>query len=293
MRYHRRFLPLLAVPLLAVAAACGDDSPIPEAAATLPPAASTVPPTTGAPAPSTSYDVPTGADEVVISAGYEGGFAPAGAIFARSPLALISGDGRALSTGPVAAIYPGPLLPNILERSITPDAVQRLVAMADRLGLLADVTYARNDQVADASDTVVDITVGGTTYHHQAYALGIDGDETDPARRNLQEFVAALTDLQSTVGAGALGPDQPYLPANYLIQAMEFDPEALDVDVEPTVEAWPTDAPVRLADALECAVLPAAVARPLFDDATTLTFFTDAGVSYSVAAVQQVPGRTC
>jgi hypothetical protein len=290
---HRRRLLLLTVPLLAVAAACGDDSPIPEAAATLPPVASTVPPTTEAPAPSTSYDVPTGADEVVISAAYEGGFAPPGAIFARTPLALISGDGRALSTGPVTAIYPGPLLPNILERSITPDAVQRLVALADRLGLLADVTYPRNDQIADASDTVVDITVGGTTYHHQAYALGIDENETDPARRNLQEFVTALSDLQTTVGADALGPEQPYAPANYLIQAMAFDPDALSVDVEPTIEAWPADAPVRLADATTCAVLPADVARPLFDDATTLTFFTEAGESYSVAAVQQVPGRTC
>jgi hypothetical protein len=44
------------------------------------------------------------------------------------------------------AIYPGPLLPNIQERSITPAATQQLVALADRLGLLADVTYPGNDQ---------------------------------------------------------------------------------------------------------------------------------------------------
>jgi hypothetical protein len=291
MRHPRRAL-LFAVPLLALAA-CGDDSPAPEAAATLQPAES-VPPTTP-PTPSTptnSYEVPTGADEVVISVSYEGGFAPPGTIFARSPLALVTGDDRVLTTGPVIAIYPGPLLPNILQRSITPAAVQQLVAKADELGLLADVTYARNDLIADAPDTVVDITVGGRTYHHQAYALGID-EETDPARQHLLEFVNAMTDLEGTVGAAALGTDEPYQPADYLIQATPTDPATLDVDIEPTIVPWPQDAPVRLADAAECAVLPADVAGPLFADATTLTFFTDAGVTYAVAAVQQVPGRTC
>ena len=39
------------------------------------------------------------------------------------------------------------------------------------------------------------ITVGGTTYRHQAYALGFD-TEADPARANLAEFVAAMTDLR-------------------------------------------------------------------------------------------------
>jgi hypothetical protein len=291
MRHAGRAL-LLAVPLLAVAG-CGDDSPAPEAAATLPPAETAAATTTPATVATTS-PVPTGADDVVISAAYEGGFAPPSSIFARTPLALITGDGRALASGPVPAIYPGPLLPNIQQRTITPAAVQHLVAEADRLGLLAAVTYSRNDQVADAPDTVVDITVGGRTYHHQAYALGIDGGhEADPARRSLQEFVAALSDLTTTVGAGALGPEEPYEPADYLIQAMPTDPATLDVEVAPTIEAWPADAPVRLADAATCAVVAADVATPLFADANALTFFTDGGVTYSVAAVQRVPGRSC
>ncbi len=40
-------------------------------------------------------------------------------------------------------------------------------------------------------------------------------------------------------------------------------------------------------------MLPADVAAPLFADANALTFFTDAGVTYSVAAVQRLPGRSC
>ena len=229
----------------------------------------------------------------MISVRQEGGFVPPGVLFAATPTALVTGDGHLLSTGPTTMIFPGPLLPNVLTRSITPAAIQQLVAKADQLGLLADIVYSRNDQVADAPDTVVDITVGGRTYHHQVYALGLDVGTADPARQHLQEFVDVMTNVEPTVGAGALGPEQPFAPAQYLIQAMPVDPATLDVDVEPTIVPWPADAPVRLADAAACAVLPADVAAPLFDDATTLTFFTEADVTYAVAAVQQLPGRTC
>ncbi len=283
---------LLALSLLAPAA-CGDD----DAAGTLPPA--TTPTTSPATTPVTtgstgrSYDLATGADDVVISVRYDGGFVPVGAIFTRTPVALITGDGRALTTGPVPAIYPGPLLPNIQERSITPAAIQRLVAMADQLGLLGDVTYPPNDQVADAADTIVDITVGGRTFHHDAYALGIDDTERDAARKRLLDFVNALSNLERTVGAGALGFEQPFRPDHYLIQAVVTDPATSGTDVAPVIVPWPPDSPVRLADATTCAALPTAVAAPLFDDANALTYFTDAGVTYYVAVVQQVPGRTC
>ena len=165
--------------------------------------------------------------------------------------------------------------------------MQQLLARADELGLLADVTYEQPTNIADAPNTVVDLTVGGTTYTHDAYALGIDGEETDAARANLLEFVTALTGLQGSV------PSEAFAPADYLIQATPVDPATLDVDVEPTIVDWPAGAPVRLADAAECAVVPADIGDALFADATTLTFFTDGDVTYSVAAVQQLPARTC
>src|SRR5436190_2194849 len=85
------------------------------------------------------------------------------------------------------------LLPNVLERSITPAGIQALLAKADQLGLLADIEYSRNDQVADAPNTVVEVTVGGRTYRLEAYALGMDGAGTpDAARQHLQEFVDVM-----------------------------------------------------------------------------------------------------
>src|SRR4051794_39090388 len=175
MRHPLRVVLLVAVVELM---ACGDDSPL-DGGATLPPTESTTP----SPA---SYEVATGPEDVVISVRQEGGFVPPGVLFAATPTALVAGDGRLLSTGPTTMIHPGPLLPNLLERSMTPAGIQQLLAKADELGLLADVVYSRNDQIADAPDTVVDITVGGRTHHHQAYALGMAGGPEDPARQHLQ-----------------------------------------------------------------------------------------------------------
>ena len=143
-------------------------------------------------------------------------------IFSRAPLLLVTGDGRVITEGPVPAIYPGPLLPNLVERTITEDGVQTLLAKADELGLLADVEYAGIDQIADAPDTVVRITVDGTTYTHSAYALGFEG-ETDAGRANLFEFVTAATDLAGTVGESELGPEGPMASDTYLMRATPVD----------------------------------------------------------------------
>ena len=263
-------------------AACGDDSPATDAPDTS---------DTLAPIP-TAYDYATGPDDVVIEVGYEGGFVPQELLFTRTPVVMVTGDGRALTTGPVPEIHPGPLLPNLLERSIMAAGTQTLLARADELGLLADVSYTRNDRIADAADTVVTITIDGTTYRHEAYALGMDVED-DPARANLAEFVAAMSDLPTTVGADELGPEQPFATDQYLIKASRVDPATLSTDVEPTIVPWPADAPVRLAAADVCADVPVAEFEPLFAGATTLTFFTEADVTYAVSAVPQVPGRTC
>ncbi len=275
-------------------AACGEASPSADttdgtvAPTTVPP--TTAPPTTAAP---TGYDHPTGADEVVIQVGYEGGFVPVELAFTQPPTLLISGDGRAITQGAVPAIYPGPLLPALVERTISEDGIQTLLAKADELGLLADVEYGDPPTlVTDVPDTVVTITVDGTTYRHVAYALGID-DEPEEARANLFEFVTAATDLTTTVGASELGPEAPMVGDSYLIRAMPVDLATVTTELPPTYVDWPADASVRLADATECAELPAAEGDPLFADATQLTYFNEAGVTYSIAATLRVPGRTC
>jgi hypothetical protein len=295
----RTALALLLAPLsLAVITACGEDEPAAAPSSTVP-AEETLPPvppttetpTTEAPA---GYVVATGSDDVVISVRFEGGFMMQGGAFAQLPNLLVTGDGRALVPGVTTLEYPGPLRMPVMQRTVTPEGVQALLAQADELGLLAEVEYANDMTVADAPDTVVTITVDGVTYEHRAYALDATGTETDEARQALSEFVAAATNLEATVGADELGDEEPFAPEHVLFQAYPQDEEQLaGLEVLPTVVEWPADASAALADAAECASLPADEAAALFDEANQETLFRQDDVVYRLAVIDQLPGRSC
>jgi hypothetical protein len=258
--------------------------------------------TTGEPPPPASGDQHPGDPEaVVLSVTDVGGFVPSDRTFTDLPRLLVTGDGRVIQEGPVMAIYPGPLLPNVLQRSITEAGIQRLIDLADEHGLLVDVTYTRPGNIADAGETIVTITVNGETFEHRAYALGLggapDGGETDAARARLFDFVVAATDLASDPAADEIGPEEPFRSDSYLIRAFEAETREptgdAPIDLEPTLVDWPADAPVRLAAAAECAEVPTDRFARLFEDANQLTRFVDDGVAYSLAVTPRVPGRSC
>ncbi|MGB8859971.1 MAG: hypothetical protein WCC60_11980 [Ilumatobacteraceae bacterium] len=271
---RRSFLAaLIGTPALAaLLAACGDDSHS-----------------------ASEYSVPNDADAVVLRVTYEGGFVPAGTAFVNLPTLLVSGDGRAFRPGPMTEQFPGPLLPAVLERAITSEGIQRILHLADDAGLLAeppDYSLPEGDMVADASDTVVTLTVNGTTYVHRANALGIDSPDgfgSTPARDNLEKFVTLIADLEKVVGADNLGVEQPFVPVHYRFQAMVVDPTQW-TDPAPTVVEWPAATGVTLADATQCATIDAATSETVFQNATQLTFFQEAGLVYQVVAVGVLPG---
>ncbi|MGI9051945.1 MAG: hypothetical protein ACR2HQ_04745 [Ilumatobacteraceae bacterium] len=276
---------LLAVSILFLAS-CGDDDAAP---LDTPPSTVTEPPVSTAAV--SSYAYATGADDVVIEVSYENNFMPPQVLSVTAPVALITGVGRAISTGPTTLQFPGPLLPNLRQQSIRPEGIQALLGEAGELGLLTAVEYVGNDRVTDMANTVVTIAVDGATYEHSAYALDFE-PESDPARAALSQFVATMTDLAGTVG-DELGPDETYEPGAYLVRAQAVDLETMTFEVEPTVVAWPEQAPVRLADVGECAEVPADAVGVVLSEATQLTFYTDGDLTYEVSAVQQYPGRTC
>jgi hypothetical protein len=236
------------------------------------------------------YEHPSGADDVVVRIAYEGGFVPAEMTFLDLPTLLVSGDGHVFVQGPVPEIYPGPLLPNIQVRPVTEAGIQDLLALADENGLLADVEYTNPTNIADAPDTVVEVSANGRTFVHRAYALGID-TETDPTRAALAEFVAQVTGDWLYGDNPELGPEQPYATDTFLIRAAEVGDVA--GDIEPTVVDWPADASVRLIDAGDCAAIPAAELGSLFADANQLTFFAEDGVTYQLTVKPQLPGDSC
>ncbi len=287
---------------LVTLAACGDDTASDDGAGssdgTLPvetvPPVDTQPPVTTTPAPA-GIEHPTGADDVVVRIAYEGGFVPVEYVFRNLPVLLLSGDGRLFQQGAVPEIYPGPLVSPVIERSVTEDGIQDLLTLADEHGLLADVEYTSPTNIADASDTVVEISANGRTYVHRAYALGLIEDEQDPARADLAAFVSAATGGRVTdwlyVDNPELGTEHPFAPDTYLVRALPTTETG--GEIAPTLIDWPADSSIRLADASDCAAIPAAEVEPLFDGATQLTYFVDAGVTYQLSVKPQLPGDAC
>jgi hypothetical protein len=173
---------------------------------------------------------------------------------------------------------------------VTEAGIQELLALADELGLLAAIEYSNPTNIADAPDTVVEISANGETYVHRAYALGLDA-ETDPARAALAEFVTQATGDWLYADNPELGPEAPYATDTFLIRASEVGDYT--GDIEPTVVDWPAEAPVRLADAGECAAVPATAVGDLFADATQLTFFAEDGITYQLTVKPLLPGDGC
>ncbi|MEM8621249.1 MAG: hypothetical protein AAGF73_16140, partial [Actinomycetota bacterium] len=148
----------LAVVGALVLAACGDDDDT--TSETLPPVTegtageSTVPGTEAddSTEPSGEYTYPTGSDDVVVEYAEVGGFTTQAFAFQNPPSVLISGDGLVFGGGATIAVYPGPLVPPVFVRTITPEGIETVLASADQAGLLADVDYDSEEAefVADA-----------------------------------------------------------------------------------------------------------------------------------------------
>ena len=293
---RRTFLSLIAgTPAVAIlAAACGSDSDGDDAAQdqpTLPaPVATDAPPATTAPG-ADSADA-----DVLLEFGNYGGFTTANISFQMQPQVYVTTDNRVITPAATVAIYPGPLVSPSTVRTITPAGVEALLAAAEDAGLFADVEYERNDMVADAGTATLRINVDGTTYVHEAYALGIGGgpDSTpeDPATAALAGFIEQLQDLPSLVGAAELGPEEMYEPTGYQISTMPAG-DLAGYEIEPTVVEWPADTGVELATLGECVEIDRDVIGDLFADATELTFFSEGESVYTVLARPALPGRDC
>jgi hypothetical protein len=292
---RRSFLSAAALaPILAAIAACGDPTPAvhdsgPDSGPGSAPGS--VPGTTPDTAPAAGIQHPTGADDVILKLSYEGGLVPVGFFFVNTPALLVSGDGRVFTPGLVPAIYPGPLLPTLFVRSIDEDGIQAMLGMVKAAGLLAPPPeYPDQQNIADASSTLLTIRAGGGTFVHSAYALGV-GDSETGVRKQLLELVTAISDVDKAAGAAHLGTDRGFVPTVYRLQAHPVDPSQLTgQQPAPTVVEWPAAAGASLASAGTCARVDASVVGSLFLDATQNTFFKEGDIVYEVAVAGVLPG---
>jgi hypothetical protein len=193
--------------------------------------------TGAATSPSPSASAAPAAAGLVLRVEYTGGFVSPSETTGRLPLVSVYADGRVLTEGPVAAIYPGPALPNVQEQHIDRAAVQNLVDRAMAAGV-AETSDLGSPPVADAPSTRFTVVTASDTVVREVYALsetppegaGLT-EEQQAARSKLSDLVTTLTD------AAASGASTPYAPTTIAALATPWvDPQ--DGLAQPDV-VWP------------------------------------------------------
>jgi len=225
-----RILPtLLAISIIAAACTSGSAaSPSP-----------TVAPSAVA-SPAARYDVGTNADQLVLRIATGGGFIGPSADLTRLPPFALYADGRLIVPGATDAIFPGPLLPALVQVQVTPAEIQKILGAADTAGLLGPDASYMNPGVADAGTTTFTTTVDGKTHRISAYALGIGRADTGADAATLQalaDFAARTQDLATLLGR-PVAMDRLYQPTAINIFASAAQPADPSAPT-PAVIAWP------------------------------------------------------
>jgi hypothetical protein len=190
------------------------------------------------PAGSPSATLPEDGDALVLQVSYTGGFLTPEVLAARLPAVSVYADGRVLSEGPEAMIYPGPAWPNVQQQQTDRATVQRLVDHALAAGV-GDTTDLGMPPIADAPSTRFTVTTTAGTTVREVYALreGAGGtagltEEQRAGRARLAELLTELTDLTAT-----LAPATPYEPTAVAALARPWTPDPSVGERAPV--AWP------------------------------------------------------
>ncbi|HLM05871.1 MAG TPA: hypothetical protein VK402_11870 [Blastococcus sp.] len=152
-------------------------------------------------APSSAAEPPAEPGALVLRVEYTGGFVPPSVLAGRLPIISVYADGRVLSEGPVAAIYPGPALPNVQVQQLDPAQVRDLADRAVAAGV-TETGDLGSPPVADAPNTRFTLVTADGTTVREVYALwetpqgdvgGVTPDQA-AARERLSDFLGTLTD---------------------------------------------------------------------------------------------------
>ena len=245
-----------------------------------------------------ALDLPSDPNAAVVRIEYQGGLIIPQGAFQQLPLVAVYADGRVLQPGPVAAIYPGPLLPRLNEQRIGRVSIARLLEAARAAGLTtSDVSYPAQ-MVADVPDTVITIRTGERTVTSRFGALGIETGERGTAaeraaRAAASTFVAQATDLPSLLGADAVSDAGSYAPSALRVMVLPGIPQPSDPGLARPAVSWPLSTPLATFGAhlehypqnYRCGVVGGAdlaTLLPVLEQATTLTGFSSGGETYLV-----------
>ena len=199
---------------------------------------------------------PTAPDQVVVRISTGGGFVSPSYTITQLPQFSLMGDGRAITPGAIAEIYPGPAIAPLFAQQLSPDAVQAILSLAEADGLLTpsrDFTDLGSVGIADAATTTITIVADGQTHTFNLYALSELGQKKPDqmnqaefdARTMAQDFVTKVGDLNWLPGGSAANP-VPFVPAAVRVFVSDYQ---ADPNLSEPAIAWPlTTGPADFGD---------------------------------------------
>jgi hypothetical protein len=271
----RRAAVLLVLPLLLVAAACGDDTD------------------------RTATGDRGAAEGVAIRISVGGGFVPQGLDFAAVPTVVLH-DGTVFTGGAVTLQYPGPALSPVVTGRLSARQVEELLEAAEAARLDEERDYGMPG-VTDMASTTIELDLDGRTATTSIYALGTGGMDftsglTDEQRAARDEATRFVQEVDDAVRAAAT---EAYVPAAYQVQAFEAgEPEASDgamthgepQEPQPNELDWPLAGPLETGRCTEVTGADAEALTGALESATSITRWRSAGQVFTIAVKTVLPG---
>jgi hypothetical protein len=241
-------------------------------------------------------DRPKGAADLVLRVEIGGGFVPPGVLLTQMPTFTLYGDGRVITQGPQIMIYPGPALPNLIERAVSQKGVDSIVREAARAGMLGEDRQLPLDTIADAPTTTFTLVAEDRRHVVSVYALGMEGStrlsgRDREARKALADFHERLTGLENWLPAGSVGEERQFEIERMRVFIRPGAPVAEDPSLQQPPAEWPLPGPLSEfggpADQpeLRCGTVEGEDLKlllPRVMQANQLTPWTSAGETYTV-----------
>jgi len=169
-------------------------------------------------------------------------------LFAMQPALVITGDGTVVTSGPVPAIFPGPLLPNLVARQLSGAGQAKIIQAARDLGLLSGQTdFAGGAMVMGGITGHIALTVDGRRIEltgnpeAQIQCVTTPCEPAPGSPEAFGELWRRLQDLSAWLGP-ELGPESAYVPAAYAI--LVGAPPAPEPGLPQAPADWPLEQPL-------------------------------------------------
>jgi hypothetical protein len=253
----------------------------------------------GTPAPS------GGSAGLIFRAAYEGGFIAPNARRAQLPTVSVYADGRIMTGGMTPAIYPGPLVPSVVFRSVGADGAAAILQAARDAGLTGSDASYPSAPVPDAPTTVITVVHDGSRTVSRFDALeagpGQSSAGSGPADRTRAAAATLLGGLMGTdTFGGTPAGEGMYQPLGFQLFVTPGSPAPSDPNLARPPVAWPLAAPLVTfgqadslgGDGARIGVVvgaDSATLRPILGAATQITPFTSGGKQWTLVVRPLLP----